>query len=71
MITAHIDFKSLDCFLAINPILDLAAGNNDVSTLLCQQTRGFFSDTATGAAYQGNLAGCPHATTALTVLLYR
>lgn len=25
MITAHIDFKSLDCFLAINPILDLAA----------------------------------------------
>ena len=25
MITAYIDFKSLDCFLAINPILDLAA----------------------------------------------
>ena len=25
MITAHIDFKSLDCFLAINPILVLAA----------------------------------------------
>ena len=34
MITAYIDFKSLDCFLALSPILKLAA---DCETLVSWQ----------------------------------
>jgi hypothetical protein len=34
MITAYIDFKSLDCFLALRPILKLAA---DCETLVSWQ----------------------------------
>jgi hypothetical protein len=36
-------------------VIDLAAGDNDMSTLLCQQTCGFFTNTTAGAANQGNL----------------